>query len=132
MSDVVHTPAGNVDATDKSYLLARLDSVDVVPHFLAKPITIATRNTAKQLRIVLVSPLFDADRAERPSALGTTRWDDVQSILTYVYVQATKVAQEMGKILMDVDVLLKGEGEALPASVTDDVQIMYRCEPATS
>lgn len=113
----------------KTYLLARLDSVDVVPHFLSGPISSATRITLGQLRIVLVSPLFDTrDSTEGPSALGTTRWDNVQSILTYVYVQATKVAQELNRILMDIDVLLLGQNDTLPESVTTDAQLLCRCK----
>lgn len=120
------TTANNAELVDKSVLFAVLDNIDFVPHFLARPISIAASNTVKQLRIVLVSPVFNADQAEGRSALGTNRWDDVQSTLTYVYVQATKVAQEMGKILMDVDVLLKGEKDTLPDSVCKDVHTVFR------
>lgn len=38
----------------------------------------------------------------------TAHWDDVQRLLTFVYVQATKVAQDIGNILLDIDVLLQG------------------------
>ena len=117
--------AEDIDLVDKSVLYARLDTVDYVPHFLSFPVSVATAKTVKQLRIVLISSLFDADR-DGPSALGTTRWDEVQSILTYVYVQATKVAQEMGKILMDIDVLLKGENEPVPEPVHTDVHVIFR------
>ncbi|GJE90757.1 nucleotidylyl transferase [Phanerochaete sordida] len=121
---------GNVEHVDRALLLATLHNVDHAPHFLAGPIASAAAKTAQALRIVLVSPLFDARSADyqshRPTALGTKRFDDVQRVLTYVYVQATKVAQEMDKILMDVDVLLKGEDEPLQESATADVQIVYR------
>lgn len=126
MSTSVELPANNPEVVDKSVLFAILDNIDFVPHFLSRPISIAASNTVKQLRIVLVSPVFNADQAEGRSALGTSRWDDVQSTLTYVYVQATKVAQEMGKILMDVDVLLKGEKDTLPDSVCKDVHTVFR------
>ena len=116
----------DVQCTDKSVLYARLAAIEHVPHYLARPIALAASKTRRQLRIVLVSPLFDPGRPREQSALGTTRWDQVQSVLTYVYVQATKVAQEMGKILMDVDVLLRGENESLPESVTADVHVAFR------
>lgn len=93
----------------KAVLLASLDNIDEPPHFLSSPIAAAAAKTVQQLRIVIYSPLFDTENPERPAAaIGTRRWDAVQSTLTYLYVQAMKVAQEMGKILMDVDVLLKG------------------------
>ncbi|EAU88686.2 pantetheine-phosphate adenylyltransferase [Coprinopsis cinerea okayama7 len=42
-----------------------------------------------------------------------TNFNAVQRLLTFVYVQATKTAQEHGKILMDIVVLLKGFNEDL-------------------
>ena len=123
---------GNAEHVDRALLLATLRNVDSAPHFLAGPIATAAAQAAQGLRIVLVSPLFDASSADyqshRPTALGTRHFDRVQSVLTYVYVQVTKVAQEMGKILMDVDVLLKGEDEPLPESVTTNAQLTYRGE----
>ena len=116
----------DVHIVDKSVLYARINAIEHVPHYLARPISFAASKTRRQLRIVLVSPLFDPGRPKEVSALGTTRWDQVQSVLTYVYVQATKVAQEMGKILMDVDVLLRGETESMPESVTADVHVAFR------
>ncbi|EKM55169.1 uncharacterized protein PHACADRAFT_94240 [Phanerochaete carnosa HHB-10118-sp] len=121
---------GNVEQVDKALLLAALHNIDNTPHFLAGPIATAAAQAAQNLRIVLVSPLFDANSADyqshRPTALGTKRFRDVQNVLTYVYVQATKVAQEMDKILMDVDVLLKGEDEHLQESATADAQVVYK------
>ena len=123
------------DATDddqhieKAVLLAGLDSIDTPPHFLSEPIATATRRTAQQLRIVLISSLFDTSDVNRPgAAVGTRRWDAVQSMLTYIYVQAMKVAQEMGKILMDVDVLLKGQHDPLSESIAADAEVLFRSE----
>ena len=123
------------DATDngehvrKAVLLAGLDSIDTPPHFLSEPVAAATRSASQQLRIVLISPLFDTDNAEHlGAAVGTKRWDAVQSTLTYVYVQAMKVAQEMGNILMDVDVLLKGQHDSLSESITADAEVLFRSE----
>ncbi|KAI0345333.1 Nucleotidylyl transferase [Trametopsis cervina] len=116
-----------IEVVQKSLILARLDRIDKPPHELSSPIATATSKTVQQLRIVLFSPLFNKDDVERPSAaLGTKHWDAVQSTLTYVYVQAMKVAQEMGKILMDVDVLLKGEEEPLSESITKDAEVVFR------
>ncbi|KAF7796694.1 hypothetical protein EIP86_007877 [Pleurotus ostreatoroseus] len=128
--------ADGVAAPTKAVLLAHLDDIACAPHFLAAPIRTAAGLTAQQLRIVLVSPCFDTDAPLGTAARGTARWDEVQATLTYVYVQATKVAQEMGKILMDVDVLLQGEREPLPEAVAADVRTLYRVsntdvDPAT-
>lgn len=115
---------------DRAVLLAALHNVDHPPRFLSGPIANAAAQTAKTLRIVLVSPLFDVRSASatnsRPTALGTEKFEEVQRLLTYVYVQATKVAQDMGKILMDVDVLLKGEDGSLQESATADAQLVYK------
>jgi pantetheine-phosphate adenylyltransferase len=124
------TDRDNIPQADRAVLLAGVRNVDGVPHFLAGPVATAASKTTQFLRIVLVSPLFDAASADlanhRPTALGTRRFDDVQRVLTYVYVQATRVAQEMGKILMDVDVLLRGTDEPLEASVPADAQVIYQ------
>ena len=82
----------------KSLLVATLDSLET-PHYLSPAISSAAAATTDSLVIVLLSPLFDL-------VSRTQQWDDVQRILAHVYVQATKVAQDNGRILMDVSVLL--------------------------
>lgn len=130
--EVPDTMNANPDHTDqvhKAVLLASLHDIDAPPHFLSSPIAAAAAKTSQQLRIVLYSHLFNTDNPQRPSAaVGTRRWDAVQSTLTYVYVQAMKVAQEMGRILMDVDVLLKGEHEPLSETITADAEVIFRSE----
>ena len=120
----------DVGLADRALLLAALDTVDTVPHHLSTPIATAASKTTQALRIVLVSPLFDANSIDgddlQSTALGTSRFENVQRVLTYVYVQATRVAQEMGKILMDVDVLLRGDNEPLQDSTTIGVQVIYQ------
>ncbi|KAI0705871.1 Nucleotidylyl transferase [Cytidiella melzeri] len=123
------TSPEEIEDAQKAVLFARLESIDKAPHCLSSPIAVAASKTVQTLRIVLVSPLFDLENAHyRSAAIGTKRWDAVQSTLTYVYVQAMKVAQEMGRILMDVDVLLKGEHESLPSDITADAEIIYRSD----
>ena len=113
----------------KAVLLASVENIDHPPHTLSSPIAIAASKTTQQLRIVLISPSFDKENANEPSAaIGTKRWDAVQRTLTYIYVQAMKVAQEMDRILMDVDVLLKGERESISEKVTADAEVIYRSE----
>ena len=55
-------------------------------------------------------------------------WDDVQRLLTYVYVTATRVAQALDRILLDVDVLLKGLDDELPEGFGKDMQIVFRIQ----
>jgi hypothetical protein len=53
----------------------------------------------------------------------------VQRLLTFVYVKATSIAQEMGKVLMDVDVLLCGlDSEFRPGF---DPEVVFLVEGGT-
>lgn len=62
----------------------------------------------------------------KQSLSHTAQWDDVQSLLTFVYVQATKVAQDMGKVLMEVDVLLLGLVEEVSERLPRDIDVVLR------
>ena len=75
------------------------------PHFLASPIAEATRSTTEHLQILVVSSSLD----------DAAPWDTIQQLLTFLYVQATKVAQDMNRILLKVDVLLCDD--TLPVSI---------------
>ena len=44
----------------------------------------------------------------------------------HVYVQATKMSQEIDNVLMDVDVMLKGLNEDLDSSLGNDMDICFR------
>ncbi|KAH6918273.1 hypothetical protein BKA70DRAFT_1246737 [Coprinopsis sp. MPI-PUGE-AT-0042] len=109
----------------RSLLLATLPSLGA-PHFLTPVIHTATTLTSEQIVIVLFSRFFNSGpkpkaHGRRPSFPETQalshadagNFSTVQRLLTFVYVQATKVAQEQGKILMDVTVLLKGFNDSL-------------------
>lgn len=63
-----------------------------------------------------------------PGVSHTARWDEIQRLLTYVYVQATKVAQDMDKVLMEVDVLLRGFDEELHEDFGEGMEIAFRVE----
>lgn len=52
--------------------------------------------------------------------------------MTYVYVQATKVAQDLDKVLLDVDILLKGLDEDLGEEVGQGMDVVYRVSGGTS
>jgi pantetheine-phosphate adenylyltransferase len=115
--------------TQRSILLATLDSLSV-PHHLADVIGTTTRWTHKRLIIIFMSKLFDkpssASESEETFIYHTQSWSEVQRLLTFVYVQATKVAQQLDRVLMEVDVLLKGFNETLPDNLADGVDVLYR------
>lgn len=114
-----------------SILLATIDDLSV-PHHLASAISSATEWTQKRITIVLVSKLFDNTSSSHETSIShTQRWNEVQSILTFVYVQATKVAQFLDRVLMDVDVLLVGLEELLPRDIADGVDTLYRIHYGT-
>jgi pantetheine-phosphate adenylyltransferase len=48
--------------------------------------------------------------------------------LTYVYVQATAVAQELDKVLLKVDVLLRGFDEDLSEDFGEVFEVVIRIE----
>ncbi|KAK7020496.1 CTP-transf-like domain-containing protein [Favolaschia claudopus] len=98
-----------MDLMESAVVYATLPSL-AVPHFLATTIVHAAQHTRSHLLIVLLVDLLNPDRA----LSHTAHWNDVQQLLTFVYVQATKVAQDMNKILMNVDVLLLGSNDRLP------------------
>jgi hypothetical protein len=110
-----------------SILLATLDDFSI-PHHLAGVIGSAAQWTHKRLVILFLSKLFDKPSSTSESELEvshTQTWNEVQSLLTFVYVQATRVAQRLDRVLMEVDVLLKGIDEPLPDNLADGVDILY-------
>ncbi|ESK89842.1 pantetheine-phosphate adenylyltransferase [Moniliophthora roreri MCA 2997] len=84
-------------------LIASLPSLEP-PLSLVPAIVAATRAARENLTILLYSPLFNSSGGINHSQ----SFDQVQRLLTFVYVQATKVSQELNKILLNIDVLLKG------------------------
>ncbi|KAI8989700.1 Nucleotidylyl transferase [Trametes punicea] len=133
-------------------LLTTVHSLHDTPNFLASPVSTAARKTTDSLRIVILSPFFNPPQDPReggaPHAHGagtadtsssssssspgisrTANWDDVQRLLTFVYVQATKVAQDMGNILLDIDVLLRGTAEPFPEQVVRQAERIFSVLP---
>lgn len=128
----------STDQLKRSLLIATLDSLDT-PHHLGPAIASVAAKSSETLVIALLSPLFELRHVQQGSQdvlartgkslvtpiSRTDRWDDVQQLLTYVYVQATKVAQDNGRILMDVTVLLRGCEQPLPADLADGMDICF-------
>ena len=114
---------------NNALLLATLPNL-FVPHFLTQVIAGATTQTLNRLVIVFFSRHFNTPSEHSPEiqkGLSHTKsWDPVQRILTFTYVQATKVAWEANKIQMQVDVLLKGLNEDLDQDLGKDMDIVFR------
>ncbi|KZT09636.1 Nucleotidylyl transferase [Laetiporus sulphureus 93-53] len=132
----------NLEPVRRAALLATLHDLSQPPAFLAGAISTAARQTTANLRIILFSPSFneatptsDAPRggidlrSDRNEYSHAGHWHEVQRLLTFVYVQATKVAQDMGKVLMDIDVLLRGTEEQFPEELIRDVERTYCVTP---
>ena len=126
------------------------------PCFLAPAIAGAARCVRDRLVIILFSRLFNTGRRPRSPFTGrsektrrrdssgsfrsdssagvshTECWDDIQRLLTYVYVQATAVAQELDNVLLQVDVLLRGFDEDLSEDFGNDFDVVIRIEGGVS
>ncbi|KAA1469552.1 Nucleotidylyl transferase [Dentipellis sp. KUC8613] len=140
-TDMPFPPSG----ISRALLLATITDLDP-PHFLAQAITNAAKATRDRLVIVLFSRLFNADHktpaspaSKRDSTSSTSsgpppgvsragKWEEVQRLLTYVYVQATKVAQDMDKVLLEVDVLLRGLNENVSENIAQGAEVLFRIE----
>lgn len=122
------------ELVDRALLLATLPRLST-PQFLAPIISHATSTTRKRLVIILFSRFFNKEALHSHLDQGylasqaishAGKWRAVQEILTYVYVQATKVAQDLGKVLMEVDVLLKGVNEDMDENLGAGIEMVFR------
>lgn len=112
----------------RTVLLAHLQDIDV-PHHLGPAIVSVTTATAEALVIVLVSQLFHTSGS---TSNRVQQWDRVQSLLTYVYVKATKAAQDLGKVLLDISVVLKDPSQSLPNNFWNGVDMCFRIQGGAS
>lgn len=128
-------PTAGPETVDHALLLATLPSL-ATPYFLSPIITAAVSATRQRLIIILFSRFFNASSLfnshQRIVHTDPERWNEVQRLLTHVYVQATKVAQEFDKILLEVDVLLKGMDEDVPGDLGSGLDIVFRVNGGTS
>jgi pantetheine-phosphate adenylyltransferase len=119
------------DAATYDAVLVLANIRDLDPQFLGPVVSTAAASTRNRLTVVLVSRYFDA-APEHPDPVGspshTALWSDVQKLLTFIYVQATTVAQGLDRVLMDVEVLLKGFETGLSDDLAAGVEICYRLE----
>ncbi|KAF8891278.1 Nucleotidylyl transferase [Infundibulicybe gibba] len=115
----------NSETVNRSLLLATLQNLSP-PHFLGPPIANVAATTREHLTIILFSRHFNS--SENGGQSRADSWQDVQRLLTYVYVQATRVALSMDKVLMGVDVLLKGLDEDLRPDIGVGVDVIFRVD----
>ena len=110
-----------------SILIASLSSPSDY-HVLESTIRNATRSTKDRLTIILHSPVFA--NQEGPQA----NWFEIQRLLTWTYVESTAVAQDMDKVLLDTDVLLRPpptEGAAEDEELVKEADALYVFEDGT-
>ncbi|KAH9952105.1 Nucleotidylyl transferase [Amylocystis lapponica] len=124
----------DIEPVGRSILLASIHDLHEPPTHLASAISTATTKSTERLHIILVSPSFDVPShvgdvdsvAEPAGGISHTEWwNDVQRLLTFVYVQATKVAQDTGRVLMDINVLLQGTKEHLREEILQDAERIF-------
>lgn len=119
-------------------LFAHLPHLDA-PHHLGSPIASVIALTGESLIIVLLSQLFHLPQAAE-SCSNTSQqcpnrvdqWDDVQRLLTYVYVKATKAAQDLGKVLLDISVVLRDPSEELSSHLGHGIDMCFRIQGGES
>ena len=135
-------PSAELEEVRHTVLLTTVHNLHDTPNYLASPVSTAARKTTESLQIVILSPFFNPPAPPSPTAPGsdaptgtpaadapgisrTACWDDVQRLLTFAYVQATAAAQERGRVLLDIDVLLRGTAEAFPEEVLTGAGRIY-------
>lgn len=96
------------------------------PTYLSKAIRNAVAQTRKTLIVIVFSPLFSP--ANQPESLITNpvkHWREVQNLLTFIYVEASRKAQEIDNILLSVDVVLRESG---PQTIPSETLKAYGAE----
>ncbi|KAG8963110.1 hypothetical protein FRC03_003386 [Tulasnella sp. 419] len=91
---------------DRSILILHLESILHThnPWHYGSAIAEASSRTNKQLRILILSELFDNELKAKPAKY----WSSIHNLLSYVYAQATLPAHEEGRLLMNVEVIFRG------------------------
>jgi hypothetical protein len=141
--------------TSHALLLATVNDLST-PCFLAPALAGAARCVRDRLVVILFSRLFNTGRRPRSPFVGrpektrrrdssgsvrsdssagvshTECWEDIQRLLTYVYAQATAVAQDLDNVLLQVDVLLRGFDEDLSEDFGKDFEVVIRIEGGMS
>lgn len=88
--------------------------------------------TKDHLLIILFSPEFDTHSSDGKPISRTANWTLVQRLLTLAYVSATKIAQDNDRMLMRIDVILKGENDTIPYNLGASADVLLRLENGES
>ena len=104
-----------------SILIANLSSPSDY-HVLESAIRNATRSTKDQLVIILHSPAFANQEVPRAN------WFEIQRLLTWTYVESTAVAQDMDKVLLDINVLLRPSPASTAEGTNRDEDLVKKAD----
>lgn len=86
---------------------------------LAESIAKAVRETIDQVTIFILSERFAPTGTHKPS------WSEVQDLLTSLYILASKEAQSLDKVLLDINVVLKSRKEPYPVDLPEEARWYY-------
>ncbi|TDL27410.1 Nucleotidylyl transferase [Rickenella mellea] len=86
-----------------SILAFRLEHLRI-PYELIPVIKVSLLHTTERILVLVFCKIFNDDQ----NVSHTGSWDDIQRLLTFIHVEATRIAQENDRILLQVDVLLRG------------------------
>lgn len=115
LSHEIDTSKDNVYSV--SILVANLPS-PLDYHKLESAIRNATRSTKDRLVIILYSPAFSNKGPPKAN------WLEIQRLLTWTYVESTAVAQDMDKVLLDTDVLLRSPHTPATEGTAEDEELV--------
>ena len=104
-----------------SILIANLPSPSDY-HVLESAIRNATRSTKDRLVIILHSPAFANQEVPRAG------WFEIQRLLTWTYVESAAVAQDMDKVLLDTDVLLRSPHARAAEGTAEDGDLVKKAD----
>ncbi|KZP21237.1 Nucleotidylyl transferase [Athelia psychrophila] len=102
----------------RSVVVATLDD-NSITNQLAESITKAVRETIDQVTIFIVSERFAPTASRKPS------WSEVQDLLTSLYILASKEAQSLDKVLLDINVVLKSRKEPYIVDLPEEAKWDY-------
>ena len=66
----------------------------------------AVAHTTHSILVLVLSPLFDV--SSQPQISHTQTWPQIQNVLAPLYIEASHEAMLHDRVLLDVDVLLRG------------------------
>lgn len=109
------------NVVERAILILNIDHIERL-HAISQAIRTASSRTKTRLLIAIFHRDFD-------KAHGTGRWAAVQKLLTHAYIEATTVAQEQEKILLQVDVILHGFSASgladIPSLLDEWQEVLY-------